>query len=66
MQCAAEVAHACTNGSTWSEPIATDHASGDCAFNSRFDANNERVSNIVGYSESIYAEYAERTSTTDV
>ena len=66
MQCAAEIEYACANGSTWSEPIATEHASGNCAINTRFDANNEHVSDIVGYSESIHAEYAERTSTIDV
>ena len=66
MQCAAEVAYACANGGTWSEPIATEHASGNCAFNIQFDANTERVSNVIGYSESMHAEYAERTSSTDV
>ena len=66
VQCAAEVAYACTNSSSGSEPIATEHASGNCALNTLPNAYYELVSNIVGYSESTHAEYAKCTSTTDV
>ena len=61
MQSAAEVAYPFTDDSTWSEPILTEHASGNCALSTRFDANDKRVSNIVGYNESIHAKYAEST-----